>query len=170
MDKKTLFLTLRTFSSTGGIEKVSRIAGKALYDISTTLGGELTIYSMYDQESEVDEKYFPSKIFTGFRTRKLQFVHKAVMKGIKSRVVVLSHINLLLVGFLIKLLSPKTKLVLLVHGIEVWKSFSGKKKYMLRKCDRLLPVSHFTKNKIIQLNQLSEDQFVVLNNCLDPFL
>src|SRR5437660_993852 len=133
MNKKILFLTLRTFSSTGGIEKVSRIAGKALHDINLTSGGQLTIYSMYDQQSEVDEKYFPAAIFTGFRTKKLQFVHKAVMEGVKSRIVVLSHINLLLVGFIIKLLSPKTKLVLLVHGIEVWKSFSGKKKYMLRK-------------------------------------
>ena len=29
-----LFLTLKIFSATGGIEKVNRIAGKALYEIS----------------------------------------------------------------------------------------------------------------------------------------
>ena len=41
---------------------------------------------------------------------------------------------------------------------------------MLKQCDLILPVSHFTKEKMKLLYGLPEERFVVLNNCLDPFL
>jgi glycosyltransferase involved in cell wall biosynthesis len=160
---------LRTFSKTGGIEQVSRVAGKALYEVSKENGDRLKIFSMYDWSSEVDTRYFPSKIFRGFAIRKLPFVVQSVRCGIQSDVVVLSHINLLLAGFLIKLLSPKTKLILIAHGIEAWEKFSSRRMKMLMHCDQILSVSAFTKNTMIQ-NGLPEHKFKVLNNCLDPFL
>jgi len=76
----------------------------------------------------------------------------------------------LLAGYLIKLLSPKTKLVLMAHGIEVWKKFPAWKKKMLGKCDLVLTVSRFTREKIIAANGVHPGKVQVLNNCLDPFL
>jgi len=169
MPDKILFLTLKTFSFTGGIEKVSRIAGKALFEMTETSGG-LIVYSMYDSPEDVDEKYIPQKNFKGFGKKKLQFTIKSIQAGIKSDVVILSHINLLPIGFIIKLLSPKAKLLLFAHGIEVWKHFSPRQKKMLEKCTRLLAVSRYTKQRMIRFNQLPENLFDILNNCLDPFL
>src|SRR5690242_1820340 len=73
---KTLFLTLRVFSETGGIEKVSRILGKSLHELISEHPGEsLKILSMYDKQGDEDEKYFPAFIFKGFGKKKLRFVY-----------------------------------------------------------------------------------------------
>ena len=102
----TLFLTLRVFSETGGIEKVSRILGKSLHELISEHPGEsLKIFSMYDKQGDEDEKYFPSFIFKGFGKKKLKFVCAAAREGIGTRQVILSHVNLLLAGFLIKIFS-----------------------------------------------------------------
>ena len=171
MAEGTLLLTLNMFSATGGIEKVSRVVGKSLYDISSEQRGEsVKIFSMYDHQADVDQRYFPAVIFRGFKKNKWRFVYHSFIIGIKSRQVVLSHSNLLLPGFLIKIFSPKTKLILLAHGIEVWNQFSFVKKMMLGKCSGIVAVSHFTKNKIASVHRLSNNRVSVLNNCLNPFL
>jgi asparagine synthase (glutamine-hydrolysing) len=168
--EKVLFLTLRTFSVTGGIEKVSKVAGKALYDLCTESGNELNVCSMYDDQVAADEKYFPEKIFTGFGIRRILFTYKCVLKGIKNDTIILSHVNLLPVGYAIKLFAPKTRLVLIAHGIEAWERFSGFKKRMLFKCDQILSVSKYTKEVMVALNGFPGENIQVLNNCLDPFL
>lgn len=170
MPHKILFLTLRTFSVTGGIEKVSKLAGKVLFDLYQKPGSDVKIFSMYDRTSEVDERYFAKKIFRGFRIRKMTFVIKSVLYGKKCDIVILSHLNLLPAGFIIKLLAPKTKLVLIAHGIEAWEKFSSAKRRMLVNCDKILAVSWFTKNSLIDVNNIPANKIAVLNNCLDPFL
>jgi asparagine synthase (glutamine-hydrolysing) len=168
--KKVIFLTLRTFSLTGGIEKVSKVAGKALNDLCEEAGRDLSIFSMYDRPNDINEKYFPKKNFTGFGIKRMGFTRKAVFKGIRNDVVILSHINLLPVGYLIKLFSPGTRLVLIAHGIEVWKTFRGIRRKMLFTCDRILSVSRYTRDVIVDLNHYPSDKIEILNNCLDPFL
>ena len=166
-----LFLTLRVFSATGGIEKVCRLAGKALYELS----GEsyiqwIKVFSLYDEPANINTTYFPETIFSGFAKKRIRFLYAAIDKGIDSQIVILSHVNLLTVGYFIKLFSPKTKVILIAHGIEVWSSFPGWKKRMLQRCDQVIPVSDFTKKKMMEMYQLPEQKFTILNNCLDPFL
>jgi phosphatidylinositol alpha-1,6-mannosyltransferase len=168
--RKTLFLTLRVFSAMGGIERVCRIFGKALCELNGEEQETLQVYSMYDTQVEIDESYFPAPLFKAFGTKRNRFIAESIRTGIKSEVVVISHINLMPVAFCIKLFSPKTKLILLAHGIEVWKSFSLFNKFMLKRFDLILPVSRFTRDKMILLNSLDRHKFSVLNNCLDPYL
>ncbi|MEO7766644.1 MAG: glycosyltransferase family 4 protein [Ferruginibacter sp.] len=171
MPDLTLFLTLRIFSATGGIEKVSRVAGKALYELTAEHTGDtLKVFSMYDDQGDVQEKYFPAGIFRGFSKKKLKFVYTALREGTNCKQVILSHSNLLVAGYLIKLISPKTRVILLAHGIEVWSPFPFLKRSMLKSCDLILAVSRFTKAKMLAVHGLDEKKIVVLNNCLDPFL
>jgi phosphatidylinositol alpha-1,6-mannosyltransferase len=167
-----LFLTLKIFSATGGIEKVNRIAGRALYEIEMESGKkDFMLYSLHDHnDDKASNKYFCNSAFEGFDNRRISFVYKSIRAGIKNDVVVLSHINLLLIGFFIKLFSPKTKLILIAHGIEVWKAFPTWKKFAFKKCDLILPVSQFTRDTMIRMNNFPAEQFKILNNCLDPFL
>ena len=103
-----LFLTLRVFSATGGVEKVCKVAGRAMHLLAKEKQvNKLSIFSMYDESADINELYFPASIFTGFGMRKINFIRAAVKKGKGSEVVILSHINLLLVGLLIKMVSPK---------------------------------------------------------------
>ncbi|RYG44299.1 MAG: hypothetical protein EOO01_19790, partial [Chitinophagaceae bacterium] len=114
-----LFLTLRTFSKTGGIEKVCRIISKAISVNSNSGGRKVEMISMYDAGPDsINNPYFDEKFFRGFEKQKLKFVLFAALRGRKFHTVLLSHINLLPAGWLIKMLNPKTRLVLFTHGIE----------------------------------------------------
>lgn len=167
----TIFLTLRVFSATGGIEKVCSLAGKALHEFSTTSPNhEVKILSLYDEPADINELYFPATIFSGFGKNRVRFLLAALKQGRKSQTVILSHVNLLIVGLMIRLIYPKTKLVLIAHGIEVWKKLPRWKKMMLNQLDMILPVSEYTKNKMIDLYHLPEEKLTIINNCIDPFL
>lgn len=168
---KTLFLTLRTFSATGGIEKVCRIMGKALYEESIKNNSTVHICSMYDRQQDAfNNLYFPAENFRGFGINKLLFIKEMVQAGSKVEIVILSHINLLLIGWFIKRVSPSTQIILLAHGIEIWYPISRARRKMLLSCDRVLAVSSHTRDKIIEVHGLAKEKCGVLNNCLDPFL
>ena len=171
MGTRTLFLTLRVFSATGGIEKVCRVAGKALYELGLQHGGSFKLFSLHcNKDAAAANAYFPQTIFSGFGNKPVKFIANSLRAGRRADVVLLSHINLLLPGVLIKMLRPSVKLVLITHGIEVWQPFMGWRKKMLKKVDLFLPVSHFTKDTMMAASGLTEAKFTVLNNCLDPFL
>jgi phosphatidylinositol alpha-1,6-mannosyltransferase len=154
---KTIFLTLKVFSATGGIEKVCRILGKALYEDSITNDGCIQVCSMYDRQQDAfNNHYFPAENFRGFGVNKLRFITETVQAGCKSDVVILSHINLLLVGWLIKKIAPGTKIILLAHGIEIWYPVSKRKGKMLQQCDKIIAVSSYTMNKIVETHGLPE--------------
>ena len=126
MKNKVLFITLRIFSATGGIEKVCRIAGKALYELGLQYGGSVKIFSMHGPKGKADgNKYFPQLLFTGFNSRRIRCVLQSIRQGRKVDVVLLSHVNLLVIGYLIILFKPSVKLVLLALGIEVWHPFGA---------------------------------------------
>jgi len=163
-----LLLTLHTFSATGGIEKMSRVAGMALKDIAEETGSDFEVYSMYDSSDVCTKKYIAENDFRGFGGNKFLFVIKAVMRGIRSKTVVLSHINLSLPAYIIKLIRPRTKVIVMAHGIEVWKQLTGVKKKLLEKADQVVAVSNFTAKKLRE--QYTIKKITVINNCLDPFL
>ncbi len=145
--------------------------GKALCELGLQYGGSVKIFSIYGFPGKADSNaYFPQTKYTGFNNNKPAFVMRSFFEGCKADIVLMSHINLLIPGILIKICKPKVKLVLIAHGIEVWRPYAAWKRRMLRKIDLFLPVSHFTKDKMMALYGLPEDRFSVLNNCLDPFL
>lgn len=171
MRNNVLFLTLKVFSATGGIEKVCRVAGKSLFEWTIREEKSIEVFCMHDRQEDADDnRYFPSEIFRGFAGGRIRLIWEAVKKGRTTDTVILSHINLLLVGWLIKLFSPKTKLVMFAHGIEIWGELSGLKKHMLKSCDIIVPVSQYTADRISEMHQWPASKMKVLNNCLDPFL
>lgn len=170
MQANLLFLTLNVFSATGGIEKVARLAGMALGELSAEEQGAFTLYSAYDKTTDCDPKYIQPAAFRGFGGNRLAFIWQSIRRGRKASIVLLSHSNLLPVGYAIKLLSPATKLVLFAHGIEVWPEAAAWKRHMLKRCDRILAVSRFTCDTMLQVHGLQAAKLTVLNNCIDPFL
>ncbi|MBW7840626.1 MAG: glycosyltransferase family 4 protein [Chitinophagaceae bacterium] len=163
-----LFLTLKTFSDTGGIEKVCRIAGKVFHELSEEKSDNFLLCSLHDAHTVSTEPYIPKRKFRAFDGNRFRFVWQAVLKGIRSKTVVISHINLALPALIIKSLAPRTRIIVLAHGIEVWDKLEGIKKKLLEKADRVVAVSNFTRNKIDADNHIREA--TVINNCIDPFL
>ncbi|TDG35311.1 glycosyltransferase family 1 protein [Pedobacter changchengzhani] len=168
-----LLLTLKTFSSTGGIEKVSRTLAKVLYDHHHPSNGvkETTfeMVSLCDKNENLDSRYCTPDKFSGFGGNKILFGVSAFAKGLHHEVILLSHINLLFIAMLIKFFKPKKRIILLAHGIEVWRELRNWKKKFIQKNVEIWAVSHHTANILINTHNIDRKSIHVLNNCLDPY-
>lgn len=169
MPGKILLLTLKTFSFTGGIEKMCRTLICSLTRPGTEKSTDTTVFSMYDKSTDADLRYIEPRNFRGFNGNRLSFVLSAVKQAAGCDVVILSHVNLLFPALLIRMVSPQTRIILFVHGIEVWRPLSRWKTKLLGKLDTIIAVSEFTRSRVIELHGLDAGKVVVLNNALDPF-
>ena len=166
-NKKVLFLTLHTFSLTGGIEKVSKTFAKTLDDLKTSAQIQsYQVLSMYDDEPDL--VYVSQSSFTGYKGKKTTFGLAAIKAGLKADVVILSHAHLLFFARLIKILKPGVRIVLFAHGIEIWNALAGWKKQMMNKIE-IWAVSRYTADQIIHRHGIAASKIKVLNNCLDPY-
>lgn len=169
MPVKVLFLTLKTFSLTGGIEKVCRSVNRVLYDLSEEEIVQSTVYSMYDKNTDRDSRYLSKEQFKGFGGKRESFVVQSFLSGLKADVIILSHIHLINIVYFIKKIHPHKKIYLLAHGIEIWKKLSDAKLKMLNQLNKIICVSEFTAQKIMDMHHIPTDRIEILNNCLDPF-
>ncbi|WP_316832740.1 glycosyltransferase family 4 protein [Pedobacter aquatilis] len=167
-NKKVLFLSLYTFGLTGGIEKVCRSVTKALGNLNEA--GSIAAHhclSVYD--TETDSRYADAVNFSGFSGKRITFGLNSIREGLKSDIVMLSHVNLLIFAWLIKALKPKTRVILFAHGIEIWKPLRNWKRKFLQRKVEILAVSKYTADCIQQKHHIEAQQINILNNCLDPF-
>jgi phosphatidylinositol alpha-1,6-mannosyltransferase len=165
---KVLFLTLSTFSDTGGIQKVCRTLSKTLNDLMLPTG-HLQVFSLCDHTYDIDPRYLAINNFKGFNYQRWWFSFHSLMQSLTAKVIILSHINLLPIACIIKVANPKAQIIFLIHGIEVWRPISGWKINFLNKYCLIWSVSKFTARKTQELHGLSAKNICVLPNCLDPF-
>lgn len=165
--KQILFLNLYAFSLTGGVEKVSKNFIYALHSLFEQKAWES--FSMHDNTDDVDTRYTPLANYQAFSGKKKSFVINSLWVGLRKQIIILSHINLLLVAKLISILSPKKRFILFAHGIEIWGKLSLWKIDFIRNNVEVWAVSTYTKQKLIDVHQLSPEKIKVLNNSLSPF-
>jgi asparagine synthase (glutamine-hydrolysing) len=166
--KKILLLTLQTFGATGGIQKMSRTMAQAIQQIAVKKRWGFSLWSGYDHNHDLDKKYTQPGNFKGFNKNRGVFAIDAAIKGMQSDVVILSHVNLALIGCIIKVFNPKCQVWLVAHGIEVWRPLRLFKKQILSTCDKIICVSNFTRQKMIGVHHVDPAKCIVLNNSLDP--
>lgn len=166
-EKRILFLVLTAFSHMGGIEKFNRALIKALMDLSVPLSLRNSLAGMYDDR--FDAQYTQGALYQVFGGQKIRFVFSALMQAFKQDVIILGHLNLALIGVLIKLVAPKKKLIVICHGIEVFEPVSGLKKKVLEKADQVLAVSNYTKQQLVTKQGLAAEKITVFPNTIDPF-
>jgi glycosyltransferase involved in cell wall biosynthesis len=163
-----LFLYAQAFSFTGGIQKFNRSFLKALNEISEEQALHLSAYSSLDKSTNPD--YFPAAKLTGFGGRRISFTLASTIKGIASKLVILGHINLGVIGCWIKKVKPSQKLVLIAHGIEVWQTQKGYRQKILQVADEIWAVSQYTKDIMIRNNPfIQTDKVKVFPNTIDPY-
>ena len=115
-------------------------------------------------------QYLPAEKFKGFGRNRKNFISKSLLNGHTADIIILSHINLAVVGLLIKAINPNCKIWLIAHGIEVWRPLSAPKKMLLKRCDKIICVSNFTRQQMIKMHHTDPDKCTVLNNAVDPFM
>lgn len=164
VSKQVLFLTLNTFSLTGGIEKVCR---SVCYILQNHPQVALQVLSLHDHQA--DSNYILPEKFKGFAGKKPSFLKQVLLIGGRADILILSHVNLLLLAKLAKKINPKLNVILLAHGIEIWQPLKTWKVNFLRKHIKIWAVSTFTANRISEVQGIDLQQIEVLPNGLDPF-
>lgn len=165
--KRVLVLTLHTFSLTGGIEKVCRTLIKALFNaVEDKHIKSFKTLSMYDGLPDVE--YLNNNQFVGFEGNKLAFGIASMQAVLKHDIIILSHIHLLIFGQIIKKINPQKRIIVLAHGIEVWKPMQDWKSKLLKQLE-IWAVSTYTAKQLMLVNGLNDTNIRVVNNGLDPF-
>lgn len=164
-----LFLTLATFSQTGGIQMVCRSLAKALDNISAQKYQPFRMISLCDAPDDLNTNYLSTQAFKAFSYDRLRFCTYVLRKSGSSGIIFLGHINLLPLAILVKALSPAIRIILVAHGKEVWGKITWLKKRFLSRYVEVWAVSRFTKTVLEERHKLPSHRIAVLNNCLDPF-
>lgn len=102
-----LFLNLTAFKGMGGIEKFNRAFLKALTELQNDVIFSTRAISMYDHS--VDEKYYPSKNYFTGKGQKILTILKSISWATNAEIIILGHINLAVIGKIIKTLYPSKK-------------------------------------------------------------
>lgn len=166
-NSNVLFLTLHTFSLTGGIEKVSKTFAKTLDDLKKNEQiRSYRVLSMYDDQPDLE--YIPQNHFKGYKRKRFAFGLAAIQQGLKADILILSHVHLLLFAKIIRQLKPSIRIIIFAHGIEIWNILSDWKKKLLNKIE-IWAVSQYTAAQIIKQHAINQSRIKVLNNSLDPF-
>lgn len=149
---------------------MTRTLAHSLHLLASRKNWDFCLWSAYDADDDLMPQYLPAKNFTGFGTNRVAFVLKTITAAKKPDVIIISHINLALVGLLIKIINPGCKIWLIAHGIEVWRPLSKLKNIFLKRCDKIICVSSFTKQQMIKRHKTDAGICDVLNNAVDPFI
>jgi len=131
---------------------------------------DFSLWSVYDRNEDLVQKYLPATRFNGFSANRLKFIVEAIKLGGKCNTLIISHINMSSVGLAIKILNPKCRVMLVAHGIEVWRPLTLFKRMFLKNCDKVICVSEFTRHEIIRRHKVDADKCVIINNAIDPFM
>ena len=158
-----LFTYLTAFSGHGGIEKFNRAFIKALDE-----DGEykLIVSSLHDKNK--NEKYLIHAQFQGFGGKRIYYLLKVVYSALRSDILIIGHINLAIAGFAAMFFNPRLKIVIIAHGIDIKGKLGFIKKTVLKKADRILSVSNYTKNILISEQNIEPEKITVFPDTFDP--
>jgi phosphatidylinositol alpha-1,6-mannosyltransferase len=170
MSKKVILFTLQTFSTTGGIQKMTRTMAHAFDQLERSGDCRFRLWSLYDKDIDLMPQYLPAGHFKGFRNRRWLFFKACIQQAFYPDIIIISHINLAVVGLLIRAINPRCKVWLIAHGIEVWRPLSFFKNKLIAGCDQILCVSRFTRDEIVRMHAVEPARCRILNNAVDPFM
>jgi glycosyltransferase involved in cell wall biosynthesis len=164
---KILFLYLKAFSSVGGIEKYNRVFIKSLCELFQEESSDLEILSLYDKNP--DPRYYLRSKLSHCNSSKSKFLVQSLIKAFKSDVIILSHINLSIVGMIVKKFLTNKKVFILTYGIDAWNNQSWINKFALESADKIFTISNYTKSRIVRSFNISEEKISILPCALDPY-
>jgi len=164
--KKVLFLSLTTFSATGGIQKFNRCFSMALHQLAVEHNWQVSHLSVYDDRT--NPIYFAASGFLGFGQRKLAFGRHFLRHAHRYDVVIAGHINLAKL-LAVARATTRAQFWLVAHGIEVWQPLGFLQRWVLQNLHQVLSVSRFTTSKLVALHGVQPSRIGLFPNTVDPF-
>jgi glycosyltransferase involved in cell wall biosynthesis len=169
---RILLLLPGAFGPAGGLEMYNRLLIKALHTIAVERGGTCEALLLLDEEGHLDDRYFDATLprprgFAGSRPRFSAIILERIAR-LRPDLIVFGHVNFSPVALAARALRPRAAQWFVTHGIEVWRRMSVPQRLAVRSADRVLSVSDYTREQLIQRNRVARG-LVELQPCaLDP--
>jgi glycosyltransferase involved in cell wall biosynthesis len=160
------------FEYKGGIQVYSAFLLKALQELFTE--EKIDLFLKHDQKSSPDILIYKNTRlhFSGqfpLKLRTLTFAYQIMSYGILQRpnLIISSHLNFSTAGYFLQRFA-NINYWTVAHGIEAWNIKNHNLIKALQNADRILAVSNYTKNRLIQEQNISPQKISILPNTFDP--
>ncbi|NJL01343.1 MAG: glycosyltransferase family 4 protein [Spirulinaceae cyanobacterium SM2_1_0] len=160
------------FGFKGGIQVYSRFLLEALQDLSPQ--SERRVFLKYDRQVPDGIRRSPQTYFHCFgrwprRVQSWLMFLSIVVWGLWQRPLLLiaTHLNYGIACYALKLLTG-CPYWLVVHGLEGWNLEAPWHCAALRAADRIIAVSHYTRDRLLIEQNLAPEQVTVLPNTFEP--
>jgi glycosyltransferase involved in cell wall biosynthesis len=162
------------FDFKGGIQVYSIFLLKALQNLYPE--GDYDVFLKYDKQNLRQPESLQFLTSTRFHyfgnlPRLLQpilFATKIIILAILKRpsVVISTHVNYGIACYVLKLLTG-TPYWVVAHGLEVWDIQNNITKIALKKADKIVSVSNYTRNRLLEDASIDPEKIVILPNTFD---
>lgn len=144
----------------GGIQEAGRQTARALHVIALRKGWTTSFFGLNDAQGFLDFGEGDTKLaFRGFARAKMSFALASLSLARKNpRIVLAAHPNLARPARLMKRIAPSMKVIVMTHGIEVWKPLPLPTRTALLSADLVLAPSIFTAQKLVEMQGIAPEK------------
>lgn len=154
----------------GGIQQVNRSLMQALTSERLEIPMELQAFSYLDRAEDLPSPAPAAANFFGhggWRSALVARFSHAVLR-FQPDLVLFTHVHLLPLMLACRLLSPRTKIAVLCHGVEVWEPLPMVLRRGLQAADAVVCPSEFTKSRVASLQGIPRERIHVIPHGLPP--
>lgn len=172
---KISFVALETYSLVGGLQQFNRRVISALAHLSQKNNAlRPTVILKGDYLKDIGHVE-DNALFIPCGNSRLNIVKQVIKASRHSEVMFFGHINLLPMVLIAKLINPKIKTILFVHGDDVWGDpvYRSKKRWepiALNWVDQVASVSQYTADRMAQAYDVDKGKFLIFPNAIDPII
>lgn len=166
-----LLLSPELFLHEGGIARIMRLYLKALCENMARVDS-VVLNDRPGPEPRLAH-YSNARLgeHVGCDCSKFAFVRQTLRLARRADLVVCAHLHQLPIAWLAQRLNSRLRYVLVAHGIEVWRPFSGLERRALLGAHRILCVSEYTRRQLLRFcPTLAPERLIVVPNTLDPHI
>ncbi|MDQ3696645.1 MAG: glycosyltransferase family 4 protein [Gemmatimonadota bacterium] len=153
----------------GGIERVGRHTAVVLADLARARGEAYRVLSLNDPPGDhhVRVGSLDARV-TGFGRSKRRFVQSALALARRATIAYFGHPRLAQVALLLRILSPRLRYWVHIHGVEAWDPLPGPTRAALRFATGIVSISRYTADRASEIQQVTRDKINLVPNALDP--
>jgi glycosyltransferase involved in cell wall biosynthesis len=158
----------------GGVQEAGRMTAAALFEMGRASGRPVDILSLNDPRGEQCIRWGDSEIaFSGLGRAKARFVLSAIGKACRrpregTPIILAAHPHLALPASWIQRVRPNFKVVVMSHGIEVWKPLASRRLRAFQQAILLTAPSSYTARKMAEEQGVPESKIRRLPWPLSP--
>jgi len=153
----------------GGIQRVSRHSAAVLASYASEKGMEFHALGLNDPWGSNTFKVGDTQIqFLGYKRRKVRFIASILRMAAKTDIAYITSPYLAPISILLRFIRPSVRCLVASHGVEVWKPLSIHRRLGLRFSQKVTAPSRFTKEKVIEMQNVNPNKIKVIPWGLEP--